>query len=471
MNNSELRASLLKNHGEIQIMDHKKSISEIVKRLIIMKFLRSCGGSFYLAVEHLLTPITEREAIAIIRALLSEADRINISSNEIKEALERAKDAPELQIDIDDIHSKTKDKLLTLNGEFDALTGKYRAPAKDSLYLYKLNFNYKEGAKLEEAPSFMKFADTSLGNENLDCALEWMAYICTSLTEARKSAFFIGPEQCGKSLLLDVIEDALGPDNTSAVPFSKLGTEQSRIKYQGKIANLSRETSAEPMRNDDAFKRIIAGDKITGRRLYENSVEFVCFAKFTTASNHFPVFKHMDSATLDRIIPIYFKDRVIDEVQTDFHLKEKLLKEKDIIFSVALDKLPGLISSGYQFSLSDRSKEVLAQKRIELLNVKEFLKDNFEIVPDGVISSVELYRFYQEWCDANGISSEGRNTFYSKVTDYSSSIKRGKNNIGGRLLNSFKGLKLRSNYSEKKYVHSYQDSQTSTQPQKGGEPK
>ena len=459
---------LLKLYGEIHIIDHKKSISEIVKQLIKSGLLRICNGSFYLAVDHLISPITEREATAIIRGLLSESDRVNISSNEIKETLERARDAPELQIDLDDIISKTKYKNLTLNGEFDAQTGKFAAPAPDSFYLHRVNFNYKPKAKLEDAPSFMSFVETSLGNENLDVLLEWMAYSCGLSTEARKAAFLIGPEQCGKSLLIDVMEDAIGPDNTSAVPFSKLGTEQSRIKYQGKIANLSRETSVEAMRNDDAFKSIIAGDKITGRRLYENSVEFYCYAKFTTASNHFPVFKHMDSATLDRIIPIYFKDRVTDEVETDFHLKEKLLKEKDIIFSVALDRLPDLINSGYQFSLSERSKEVLSQRRIELLNVREFLKDNFEIAPDGVISSVELYRFYQEWCEANGVSPEGRNTFYSKVTDFSSSIRRGKNILEGRLLNSFKGLKLKCNYSEKKYVQTYQDSQTSTQPIKGG---
>ena len=454
--------------SKVNTTGEKDKTSIIVRHVVSSGIIRTCDDTFYLIENNLLVPITDRETHTVIRCLLTDSCKAEVSTSVIKEAVERLRDMTEIQIDIEKIRERNKYRILLLNGVFDTESGKFTSqPDSSELFLYCLNFSYISDSTLEKAPVFNKFAQTSIGTENLDCLLEWLGYTCTALVSARKALFLIGTEKCGKSVLLDVMENALGSENTSAVPFSKLGTEQSRIKYQGKISNLSRETSAESLKNDDAFKSLVSGDKITGRYLYENSKEFVPFAKFTTASNFFPQFKNMDTATLDRIIPVYFKDRIESEVPTDYNLKDKLITEKDIIFSMALDRTSGLIKSGYQFSLPERSDEVLKAKRAELLNVREFITENLELTADGVISSVALYQLYTEWCSINATAPDGRNTFYSKVTDYSSKIKRGKFLIGSRLLNGFKGLKEKCNYKEKLYGQPYQDSHSSIQ--KGGE--
>ena len=63
----------------------------------------------------------------------------------------------------------------------------------------------------------------------------------------------------------------------------------------------------------------------------------------------------------------------------------------------------------------------------------------------------------------NAIAPEGRNTFYSKVTDYNSKISRGKFPFGSHNLNGFKGLKYKGNYNDEMYEQSYQDSPASLQ--------
>lgn len=75
----------------------------------------------------------------------------------------------------------------------------------------------------------------------------------------------------------------------------------------------------------------------------------------------------------------------------------------------------------------------------------------------------ELDGLYKDWCNVNAIAPEGRNIFYSKVTDYSSKIGRGKFTFGNRNLNGFKGLKYKSNYNDDLYEQPYQDSPPSTQ--------
>lgn len=41
----------------------------------------------------------------------------------------------------------------------------------------------------------------------------------------------------------------------------------------------------------------MAGERISGSRLYENSKDFKTYTKFTNASNFFPKFKHIDTAS------------------------------------------------------------------------------------------------------------------------------------------------------------------------------
>lgn len=463
-------SEILKTIRKLSLIGVKDATTHIVNYLLHIGIIYVCDDTFYLRSKNLLIPISDREAHAAIRSLIADDNKAQVSSYAIKEASERLRDMSEVHIDIDEIISKNKYKVLLENGVFDVESGKFdKSPPKNDLYPYEVKFKYIPDSTLDKAPVFAEFVKTSLGEENLNCLLEWFGYMCTTLTDARKAMFFIGAEQCGKSVLLDVIENALGSENVSSVSFSKLGTEQSKIKYQGKIANLSREASAEPLKSDDDFKSIISGEKNMGRRLYENSKEFVIYAKFTTAANFFPHFKHMDTATLDRIILIYFMDRAENKVPTDFHLKDKLIAEKDIIFSMALDRMAGLIKSGYQFSMSKRAKEVLHSKRMELLNVTEFLKERYDLDPESVISSAALFQSYKDWCYINAIAPEGRNTFYSKVTDYSSTVSRGKFIIANHNLNGFKGLKIKCEYGEDLYGQSYQDSPSSTQ--EGGEAK
>ena len=462
MNNLQKRNEELKNR--INVKGIKHPISAIIKQLITIFCFWVYNGTFYLKKENLITPISDRDVCRIIRTLLDNDSRLEIGSSTIKEITERLRDIPEIQFNLNHLIEKNKYTVLTQNGTFNVKNGTFNpSPSKDDVFLHKLNFNYIKNASLNQAPNFSAFTNTSLGIENCSCLLTWFGYSCTMLVSARKAMFLIGPEKCGKSLIIELMENSIGSENTSAVPFSMLSTEQSRIRYHGKIANLSREASAKPLKNEDAFKSLISGEKITGRRLYENTVEFTIYTKFTTASNVFPQFKNNDTAVLDRMLIIYFKDRLQNNIKTDYNLIDKIIKEKDIIFSMSLDSVSELIESNYEFNMSDKARNILSNKRSELLNVSYFLNDNFVIDTDSVISSVSLYNLYKEWCGRNGITPEGRNTFYNKVTDFSDKINRGKFMINNHNLNGFKGLKSKCTYTEKMSEQPYQDSLMSGQ--------
>ena len=439
----------IKFNGECcDITDSKDKAGLLAEHSARSGVLKVDSGTFYFKNNNMLIPMNDNQTKRLLKSMILPAQRLMIKSSEISEAIERLRDYDGIAISIREIKKATKFKINLLNGVYDIKSGKLEEKSPDDIFTYMLNFNYVENASLEDAPTFKYFAETSIGMNNLDCFLEMAGYAFSSLTDARKCFVLIGNERCGKSLSIDLLEYAVGEENTSAVPLSDLGTDQSKIKYLESKLNLSRETSSKAMRNDDAFKSLISSEKITGRRLYENSKEFVPETKFIFASNFFPEFKNLDTAILDRIIPIYFKDRVAGKIETNINLKEELIKETDVIFSLALDKLPQLLKSGYQFSISDASQETLSHKRKEVLNASEFITENFTLDSSSEISSVELYNSYKIWCEDNGIVAEGKKTFYGKVKDFSITIRYTKVMVNGKKVNGFKGLKRICDYNE-----------------------
>ena len=65
-------------------------------------------SAFYLRTENRLIAVSEKEVFGIIRTMIDSSSRAKISSLTIKETVERLRDMPDVQIDIDKIIEKNK---------------------------------------------------------------------------------------------------------------------------------------------------------------------------------------------------------------------------------------------------------------------------------------------------------------------------------------------------------------------------
>ena len=137
----ELISFLLSTFGPIRIVDTKKTTSEITAFLVGNKIFQVAGGAMYVVDHQLLIPVKMEEIKVLIRGLMLEGDRINVSSSQIEEAIERTRDSPDLQIDIEDIMQRNEHMILVRNGVLDISTGDFKEVLpKDHLFLYGLNF-------------------------------------------------------------------------------------------------------------------------------------------------------------------------------------------------------------------------------------------------------------------------------------------------------------------------------------------
>ena len=232
------------------------------------------------------------------------------------------------------------------------------------------------------------------------------------------------------------------PEGTiSHEPFHRMASEQSKAKYRNKRLNISRDNSSTPMKHEESFKSLISAEITSSRDLYERSVDFTPMLKFIFASNFDLCFAHPDDAVYDRIVPIIFS-RTIPEEKRDLELDTKLFKEKDILFSWAMDSLGELIKSNYDFCMSAESEAYLLHRRMELHTVSDFLNEMTIASSADAVSSVKLFKAYEEWCIRNGLTAIGRNKFYGEVSGCLPEVKRTKIFSGQQQVQGFKGLRI-----------------------------
>lgn len=447
----EVIIELTKDKIKIPEFNLDDAVIVISTHLITFPIVHFCDLHPLLDMGKYKKRITEADAVSVIRMLLSDGITLEISDGLLQDVLERIKYSPKLQVDLDKGIKDGELFVNCLNGEYDIMKRHLRSSPSGIEYNYITGINYKPGSSLNNAPNFKKFVETSVGMENYDCLMRSLGYCISSLTKGRKAFELIGKGKTGKSTLLNLLQSIFDPDLVSHQPFHIMGSEKSRWHYAGKRINISRENNSTPMKDDEGFKSLVSSEETVGREVYQKYIHYTPTLKFIFASNWPLCFAHPDDAVIDRLVVIRFT-REIPAKDIDHDLEEKLKSEKDIIFSLAIDTLKDLIESGYDFKMSEDSEEYLRQQRAQIHTVQDFLAEKTVIAEDGSISSDELFKNYNHYCDINAITPVGRNTFKEKVMDYDSKIKCGKvYDSVGRRVNGYKGIKfnLSKNLEEK----------------------
>ena len=377
---------------------------------------------------------------ALIFNSLDEKSQRVVPFKEIKEATKRLCYIPELQVDLTEEFWKGQMLVNLSHGVYDVLRQELVPVRGEFKFDYVINIRYRPHCKLDDAPNFKRYVETSVGMEQYECLMRVLGYCISSLTKGRKAFVFYGIGRTGKSTILNVLEAVIGGGLVSHEPFHTMSGERAKAHYEGKRCNISRETSTRPNRNEESFKSLISCEYTTGSEKYEKQRDFVATLSFVFAGNSDVEFTFMDDAIIDRLVYIIF-NRTIPEDEIDLELEEKLLEEKDVIFSLALDSLKGLIADKYDFKMAPVAEEHIKHRRYLIHSAESFLDEKCKLSENGKVSKVALYAAYTAFCKANALKAEGRNRFYDKVRNYDTSIRDGRApDAAGNSVQGFHGI-------------------------------
>lgn len=428
--------------GKLRVTDLKNIVVEIIEFIIRNGLIIHDMGRPYLNCGSYYLLLKPEELTEIIYFLIHPEQASQIPTRAVDEAVKRLLRHPGIMVDMEAERQRTQYLVNVRNGIFDCETGKFTTDRGDYKFDYELDFEYTSKQNIIMARNFVAFINSSLGQAFLNCIERMLGYCVSSLILARVAFLLIGIGATGKSTILELIEHIVGPEHCSHVPFHRVGNMQARAEYYAKRLNISRDNSQRPMKDEDAFKNLVSCEMVTARFLYENSFDFVPRLKLIFASNVPLNFAHADDAVYDRFMVVPFENEIPNE-KRDRDLLTKLLQERDIIFSVALDQLPDLIQSGYDFKAPERCKRIIDGYRAALHTAEHFLNERCTLCEKGTVSSVLLYKQYCTWCSDNGLEPDGQRIFYSHVRSFDPSIHDGKVNHGGSRVNGFRGIKLK----------------------------
>ena len=173
---------------------------------------------------------------------------------------------------------------------------------------------------------------------------KYMLTVISSFLHGKVSGHFFmwtGTGANGKSTVVDLIEASFG-SYTGKLPVSILTQKRSSagqatpelVRTKGKRFVSMQEPEGGDRINVGVMKEYTGGDKLQGRGLFKDTVEWTNQCKYVLMCNDLPHIPSTDGGTWRRIRPVYFKAKFLDDPdpdpklfqwKKDYDLKENLV--------------------------------------------------------------------------------------------------------------------------------------------------
>ena len=388
--------------------------------VLALDLFRACGGVLYLweSAKHYWHALAPRDEVLEIRRLFADTDQGHITPLLARKVADWLRSHPKTQADF---HGNRNQHLINFsNGTYDFLTGKLREYRKDDLLTNVLDAEYIEGSgesSVLRAFCTPVFAEAMLVQKER-LLYQYIGYIVSNLSDAKKAIFMIGPANCGKSVFLNFLELVLGREAVSRISLANLADRFSTAELAGKVANLSGEVPVEaiPARAYNLFKALVGHDPVTAERKGKDPFVFTFMGTLVFAGNVLPEFKAIDGseALLSRMALLVF-NQGIPEGERDREALEKLYKARHEIISFAVDTIRPLIDSGYQFDMGEDEHQALSDYKDMTNTVQSFLNTCCKLDEKGLVYISKAYEMYKKYVEYIGGEPESRASFKKKM--------------------------------------------------------
>lgn len=328
------------------------------------------------------------------------------------------------------------------NGLYDIRTKELKEHSPDVLSTIQLNCNYNTKATGEV---FHKFIDDVVPDKANQLLLqEMIGYAITGFNNAKKVFILTGKADTGKSTLLNIVESILGHKNVSNIPLQQVGDRFNTAELFGKTLNLFADLPNTPIKEGGLFKALTGDDSVQAERKGRDPFTFYNKAKLIFSCNILPEnYGDRSDAFYNRLILLPFNNSVPKDKQ-DRGLGKKLHKELDYILQWALVGLDRLINNNFLFTENEATRQLLDDYKIGSNSVLLFIQDCCEVGQEFSHSRRDLYTYYKEYCQENGMlplkSYKFNNEIWESYPDVISNDKEYR--LQGSRARGFQGIKF-----------------------------
>jgi len=216
-----------------------------------------------------------------------------------------------------------------------------------------------------------------------------------------KFALFVGDGANGKSVILRILAEVLGKQNTVAIPLDRLGERFQCGRLRGKVANIVGDLEDTDKAAEGILKMLVSGEPVIGEFKNQDAFTFVPRARHTFSTNAFPRFRDRSNGLWRRLLLLVF-DQTVAEAQQDLQLAEKIVQQElPGVFNWALAGLRRLHDNPI-FTASQVCDQASDRYRVQCNPVATFVAEYCEVGPGASVPKAHMYEAYTGWCRANG---------------------------------------------------------------------
>lgn len=286
------------------------------------------------------------------------------------------------------------------NGTYDLNKMQFREHKKSDYLTDCLPYDYDIHAECNKWIEYLE--DVFNWNQDMIAFIQRaIGYTLTGLATEQHFFFLHGTGSNGKSVFIETLA-ALLSSYAVKIPMTALlqtknNTESAReiIRLKDKRLAFANEIEEGVRFSESIIKDLTGGDTLTGKALYESTVEFKPTHKLWIYGNHKPLIKGTDPGIWRRPLLIPFTVSIPEE-KKDKQLPEKLTKELSGIFNWALIGLQNWKSQGLK-PIPAAVQLSTSEYKTTMDLVGNFLSECTEQITGINTSQKELYASFKQW--------------------------------------------------------------------------
>lgn len=295
-------------------------------------------------------------------------------------------------------------------------------------------------------PLIMKFLYEVMSPEDVEFALDFMAYCLWREYKFNLWMLFHGAGYNGKSVLLMLIERFFGAHNVSGETLDRLVNQPqfTTASLFHKMVNVDADVSADVIfKNTGIIKKLTGNDLHPGEYKFKTPFAFRNYAKLIFSCNKIPETEDDTDAFFRRIIIINFTQQFFGE-KDDPDLIDKLCTEEEFsgLLYELLSRLPRVLKDGIKKVTNEALAETYDKYTRGSNPVKYFQeKALMWPLPGDKVPKRDMYQRYFEFCAEFGLAPESDQSFSRKLTQSGLKTQRGR--INGELAYCWMDVRLR----------------------------
>jgi len=292
-----------------------------------------------------------------------------------------------------------------------------------------------------DCPRFKQFLEEIFANDpdkddKAKLLAELMGYSLMSHAEDEAFCILIGSGANGKSVVLSLIEEIVGPRNVAAVQPNKFNNAFQRAHLHNKLVNLVTEITEGSKIADGELKAIVSGELSTAEHKNRDPFDFKPYATCWFGTNHMPHTRDLSDGLFRRAYILTFNNKFTG-TKADPKLRAKLAEETPGIISMVMKAYAERVQRRV-FTIPESCKDAKSLWRKEADQAAMFVEDVCETGSDYGITSSFLYSSYSRWAEQEGIKRTlSRRNFTNRLKTLGFEPSKGTNGI-----RTIQGLRL-----------------------------